>query len=70
LIVNKKKQFFLTIITYKKQDANIMLGKRKKKSALKTHHLFAVDITPPLERVHQGGSNIVAKGRTTTLNKY
>jgi hypothetical protein len=29
-----------------------------------------VDITPPLERVHQGGSNIVAKGRTTTLNKY
>jgi hypothetical protein len=59
-----KRTNFLAIIKYKKWAANIIFGRRRNKSQLKTHCRSTVDTGPPIERAHWDSSNFIMKGCT------
>jgi hypothetical protein len=59
-----KANFFLAIITIKKELV-ISYSEEEKKKLLETLNHFIVDIASPPENAHQDGSNAIIKGCMT-----
>jgi len=52
----------MPIINYKKYVVNIILGRKRNKNLLKTHHCSVVDTTPPPKKAYLDAYNAIVKG--------